>query len=225
MSPEYLFRHLGEAIAIITYKIHLIRTGGTGSGDTGGTKKYTGRKDVPLSHEGRNALLELVRGYEYPKADIVFTSPLSRCVQTAGIIYPETYTVGEEGLIDMSLGAFEGKTFDGLKDDRDFLAWLDDSSQNPPPGGEKSGDFTRRVLEAVNRIFMRMMNERLTSAAAVTHGGVIMTILASIGLPKLPLHHWAVDNGCGYTILMTPQMWMRDRACEVFSAIPGKTGR
>ncbi|MDL2234164.1 histidine phosphatase family protein [Ruminococcaceae bacterium OttesenSCG-928-L11] len=202
---------------MITYKIHLIRTGKTSDGPW---KRYVGQSDLPLCDKGREGLEELKKEFQYPKVEMVYTSPLSRCVETADILFPDLYTVKVDGLMDMNLGEFEGKTFDELRDNDAFSQWLKNSFQNTPPGGEETEAFTKRIIHALSTIFINMMEEKVTNVAVVTHGGVIMTLLAGIGLPKLPLHQWAVANGSGYTLLMTPQMWMRDHAAEVFGHLP-----
>lgn len=202
---------------MITYKIHLIRTGTT---NTQPGKRYVGQSDIPLCDKGIEALTEMSRDYNYPQAEIVFTSPLTRCVQTAEILYPDTYTEKIDGLMDMNLGEFEGKSFEELRENENFSLWIKNSFENTPPGGEEITAFTARTVDAIREIFIRMMEEKITNVAVITHGGVIMTLLAAIGLPKMPLHQWAVENGTGYTLLFTPQMWMRDGAAEVFRRIP-----
>jgi alpha-ribazole phosphatase len=197
--------------------MHLIRTGKTGDGPW---KRYVGQSDIPLCDKGVEALKELGREFQYPKVEMVYSSPLKRCIQTSEILFPGVYTAEAPGLMDMNLGEFEGKTFEELRDDEIFADWLKDSFQNTPPGGEETIAFTKRIIQGFSDIFAKMMEEKISNVAVVTHGGVIMTLLASIGLPKLPLHQWAVDNGCGYTVLVTPQMWMRDRAVEVFAHLP-----
>lgn len=202
---------------MITYKIHLIRTGKT-SAQPG--KRYIGQSDVPLCQEGVEALCKMIGEFTYPPAEMVFTSPLSRCVETAGILYPNTYTEEVDSLMDMNLGEFEGKSFEELRENEDFSRWIKDSFKYTPPGGEDITAFTQRITDAVREIFIRMMEEKITNVAIITHGGVIMTLLAAIGLPRMPLHQWAVENGTGYTLLFTPQMWMRDGAAEVFCRQP-----
>lgn len=202
---------------MITYKIHLLRTGRT---STETLKRYVGQSDPALCAEGIDELERMREEMEYPRVQMVFTSPLRRCVQTADLLYPNTYTEELDSLMDMNLGAFEGKTFEELRDDRDFQAWLGNSAEHAPPGGEETMDFTRRIVGAVGTVFDRMMAEKLTSVAVVTHGGVIMSLLAGIGLPKASLQQWAVQGGMGYTLLFTPQMWMRDGCAEVFAQLP-----
>ena len=48
-------------------------------------KSYIGITDEPLCAEGEREIIER----HYPKADIVFASPLKRCIQTAKLIYPD----------------------------------------------------------------------------------------------------------------------------------------
>ena len=62
--------------------------------------------------------------------------------------------------------------------------------------------------------------EKLYSVAAVTHGGIIAGLLASMGLPQREAVRWSVGPGEGYTLLLTPQMWMRDQKFEVYGRLP-----
>ena len=204
---------------MISYKIHLLRSGAASDGPE---KKYFGRMDIPLCEGGRERLRQMAEEFYYPPVQRVYTSPLSRCVQTAEILYPGHQLQEVPGLEDMSLGIFEGKSFDELKGDAAFVRWLDNSLENAPPGGEKALDFTQRVLGAFDAVVRQMMRDKITDAAVITHGGVIMALMAATALPRLPIHEWAADNGCGYTLLTSTQMWLRDGAAEAFAVLPGK---
>ena len=54
----------------------------------------------------------------------------------------------------------------------------------------------------------------------MTHGGVIMTILSAYGIPKAGFYDWIVGNGCGYSVRITPGLWMRDKVMEVYAKVP-----
>lgn len=202
---------------MLTYKIHLIRHGLT-EGNVGG--KYIGRTDLSLCEEGIRELQRLKREYDYPAAQMVVSSPLRRCLQTADILYPDLYTEQWEDFVELDFGAFEGKGIEELQHDEHFSKWLESGMQSPPPGGESGLDLTKRISVGISRLFKKMMDEQLGSVALITHGGVIMNLLYGMGLPKCEVSQWAVDNGKGYTILMTPQFWMRDRAFEVYAPLP-----
>ena len=64
------------------------------------------------------------------------------------------------------------------------------------------------------------------SAVLVTHGGVIMTILAAYGLPRAKMTDWMCENGHGYSMRIDPMLWGHGMAAEVYQMLPIiETGR
>ena len=59
-----------------------------------------------------------------------------------------------------------------------------------------------------------------TSCVLVTHGGVIMSLLAAYGLPRAQFYDWMCEPGCGYSVRITPSLWMRSQVMEVFDLLP-----
>jgi len=203
---------------MVTYKLHLIRHGMT-MGNLEG--RYVGRMDIPVCADGVRELKALMEKHDYPMVQEVYTSPLIRCRQTADILFPDTSITVVEDLVEMSLGDFEGKSFASLKEDPRYIAWLQNSMQNTPPGAlETSEEFTYRVGVALNAILMNMSANHITEAAVVTHGGVLMSMMSRFALPRRPMGEWAVANGCGYTIRTSTQMWMRDETFEIIGTVP-----
>ncbi|MEA5010589.1 MAG: histidine phosphatase family protein [Angelakisella sp.] len=201
------------------YRLHFVRHGMTEENKSG---CYQGRRTDPeLSLEGIRQLIDLRESYEYPAVGIVYCSPMQRCVQTAGIIYPDRELIMMESLAEMDFGDFEGKTMAELQDDPDYLTWMEGGSlQVGPRGGETGEAFLYRVVDATQRIIKDMMENDITDAAVVTHGGVIMTILAGLGLPRQPMASWAVSNGRGYTTFVNPQMWLSSNVIEIAGIMP-----
>lgn len=87
-------------------KIVLIRHGMT-EGNV--SRRYIGITDENLCPKGQQILNENIKNRMYPMADIVFSSTMKRCVQTAKIIYPEKDILKEELLKECDFGIFEGK--------------------------------------------------------------------------------------------------------------------
>ncbi len=199
------------------YRLHFIRHGIT-EGNLKG--QYVGRTDQEVCLEGIRQLIDLKETCLYPEVERVYSSPLTRCVQTAGILYPQHPLQIVHSLAELHFGEYEGKTMEQLKDRPDFQRWLASSLTVSPPGGENSKDFTARILSGVEDIFRQMMDQGLHDAAVITHGGVIMTLLYTLGLPKAEFRDWYTGNGRGYTVAMSAQMWMRDGAFEVQGQIP-----
>lgn len=200
-----------------SYQIHLIRHGIT-EGNANG--QYIGSTDMPLSSEGADQLLQVSEQYRYPGGAVFYTSPLKRCVQTCKILYPQVTPVAVPGLAECDFGSWEGKTAKELEHDELFQQWLEDGQQITPPGGESGQQFTYRVCFTFEKLVEGMMRTGTTEAVVVTHGGTIMTLLAAYGIPRAGFYDWMVGNGCGYSLRITPGLWMRENVAEVYAKVP-----
>lgn len=200
-----------------SYVIHFIRHGAIDETLSG---KYIGTTDVSLSDKGKADLKRLDYNCRYPGTQVVFTSPLKRCTETCKILYPELNPLSIHALCECNFGEWEGKTADELKSDPDFEKWLAGDNAVKPPKGESNADFTRRICLMFESIVEGLMKTGTTESVIVTHGGVIMTLLAVYGLPQAKPFEWTMDNGYGYSLRVTPMLWQRDRVCEVFQQIP-----
>lgn len=200
-----------------SYIIHFIRHGAIDETLSG---KYIGTTDVPLSEKGRLDLKKLDYEYRYPGTQVVFTSPLKRCTETCKILYPELNPLSITALSECNFGEWEGKTAEELKNDSDFEKWLAGDNSVKPPRGESNADFTRRICRMFESIVEGLIKTGTTESVIVTHGGVIMTLLAVYGLPQAKPFEWTMDNGFGYSLRVTPMLWQRDKVCEVFRTIP-----
>ena len=83
-------------------KIYLIRHGQTPGNKL---KRYIGTTDEQLSQEGREFLEKL----SYPMPESLYVSPLLRCVETAGILFPKKESRIIEELSECNFGEFENK--------------------------------------------------------------------------------------------------------------------
>ncbi|MBQ8795269.1 MAG: histidine phosphatase family protein [Clostridia bacterium] len=200
-----------------SYNIHFIRHGEIEETKNGA---YIGVSDVSLSEKGKQDLIELDKNNRYPYAPVLFSSPLKRCLQTCEIIYPGKEPIVVDELSEINFGLWEGKTAEELKDNLTFNKWLSGDNSVKPPEGESSADFTRRVCLMFQKIVDGLISTGHTEAVIVTHGGVIMTLMAVYGLPQAKPFEWACESGCGYSIRVTPMLWQRDRVSEVYRLIP-----
>lgn len=200
-----------------TCKIHLIRHGQTQQGAEG---RYIGVTDVPLSSEGKNELTHLKNTFGYPEADVVYSSPLVRSLQTARILYPETELVLLKGLREYNFGSFEGKTMQELKGDPVFEGWISGTGEKRPPQGETGPEFVERVCNAFSGMVRDVFERGCKEAVMISHAGVISTLLALYAFPRHPQNEWRMEPGLGYTILVTPQLWMRDEIVEAIGYLP-----
>ncbi len=200
-----------------TYTIHLIRNGLTEENVEG---RYIGHTDVPLSEEGLSQLEQMAEDYDYPRVEAVFSSPLKRCTQTAEKLFENPPILINE-LMEYNFGEFEGKTAEELKKQPLFERWLA-GEDIAPPFGETNSQFSQRICSAFERIADGMVSTGVSTAAIVTHGGIVMALLAAYGLPEAPMHEWLTPPGCGYTLRLIPQLWLSGRKLEVCAETPAQ---
>lgn len=200
-----------------SYYIQLIRNGLT-AGNVGG--RYIGHTDEELSTEGIEQIKQMKTDYKYPDVEAVFSSPLKRCTQTAKLIYPNCDPIIIDGFIEYNFGEFEGKSAEELESHPVFPDWLAGKKGVSPPFGESNEDFSQRIAQTMVKVIDGVIQSGITKTAIVTHGGVIMALLAMFGLPEASMHEWLTPGGCGYTIRVTPSLWSQGRKFEVFAQIP-----
>ena len=204
-------------IKIKTYKIHLIRHGMTMANVNG---QYAGVWDVPVCEEGIKKLENLKQSYEYPKVDEVYSSPLTRCLQTARIIYPDINAEVVENFKEWDFGEWEGKTTKELMQDPHYVKWVESGRALSVPGGESGEEFGKRICTAFEGMVNSIIKRGIENTAIFTHGGVIMSLLTTYGIPKARFWDWICDNGCGYSLSIMPSFWMRDKVLEVYEKVP-----
>ena len=204
-----------------SYTIHLIRHGITAGNEEG---RYIGSTDLPLSGAGEARLKKLAAKYPYPKAEVYLSSPLKRCTQTMKILYPEAKAILVNDFRECSFGEWEGKTANEIAaKDPAFAKWIaGEGKEVTPPGGESGGVFMQRTCAAFERIVKGLMTSGIASAVLVAHGGTLMSILSAYGLPRAQFYDWMTDSGCGYSMRITPGLWMRSMVGEVYAKIPAE---
>ena len=143
-----------------------------------------GRLEVDLSPEGRRQAGELAAALGELSLAAVYSSPLSRALDTAR---PIALAHGLEPAVDDDLreidfGELEGLTYEEIEAGRPevFRAWMETPTSVRFPGGESFADLRARVLRAAGAIRERHAGE---AAAIVAHGGVVRVVVAdALGL-------------------------------------------
>lgn len=166
--------------------VYLIRHGSTAWNEA---RRYIGSTDQPLSPAGRAALL----GRTGPAADRLYVSPMVRCRETAALLYPDMPQIPVPGLRECRFGAFEGHTYEELREDPAYRRWLDTAGGEPPPGGEGKAAVRERTVRAFLEV---MAGSEAGSAAFVVHGGTIMTLMEALEEAG-EFYRWQVGGGEG----------------------------
>lgn len=185
-------------------KLVLIRHGAT---EANKEHRYIGRTDESLILEAKEKLS--AEANCYPKIDLLFTSSMKRCIETAKIIYPDKKPIVVDSFREMNFGDFEGKNYEELNGDPRYQAWIDSGGTIAFPNGESRGEFIKRCCEGMSEVLLQSQaystkndNEILQSESGsltiglVVHGGTIMALCSAFGGGDY--FDYQVANGAGY---------------------------
>lgn len=175
-------------------KIYLIRHGRTMANRT---YTYCGVTDMLLTGEGIDMLKEQKKagGYPDPEGLDVITSGLTRTEQTLSILFGNVPHRTDRAFSEMDFGAFEGFSYDQLKDRADYQEWISgDHMAKRCPGGESGNIMKERVLRGLDEVLKGGRD-----ALIVCHGGVI-AILFEHFFPNTGLNWYEIQpaNGEGF---------------------------
>ena len=186
-------------------KLLLIRHGETAGNKL---KRYIGKRtDESLCREGMDELEKLV----YPSVQAVYTSPMLRCTQTAGILFPGKKLNIIDELAECDFGEFENKNYMELRGNELYQAWVDSGGLLPFPGGESREEFKHRNVIGFQRAVNGCIRGGLSMAALVVHGGTIMNVMEEYADEERSFYDWHVKNGKGYEVEIDPQLWKKGR--------------
>ncbi len=140
-------------------------------------KKYIGKTNELLTDIGKEqaALAKEKLAQELDHVDKVFTSPLTRCIQTADILFPNMQKVVVEDFREMDFGIFEGKNANQMVDFKPYRDWVDSMCMDKIPEGESMQEFDDRCCGAFEEIIKSCTPTN--NIAIVVHGGTIMSIM------------------------------------------------
>jgi len=190
------------------------------AGETEG--RYVGHTDAPLTEAGRSQLCRMREEHIYPEAGALFISPLKRCVETAKILYPGQNPIELPGLNEYFFGEFENKTPEQLQSHPLFARWIAGEPGLTPPFAEDLARFQARISETFIKLCDGLMKTGTRDYVVVTHGGIVMALLAAFGLPEAHMHEWLTPSGCGFKLRIEPSVWLRARKCEVMAMAPAE---
>lgn len=140
--------------------------------------RLTGRTPgVSLGGQGRKDAEAAAAALAGLEVAAVYTSPIERTLETARIIArPHGLSpIADQGLIEIDFGAWEGRTFEALKETRLWKTVQRRPSRVQFPDGESFVSAQVRAVEATERIAGAHPGQ---AAVAVSHCDVIKLVLS-----------------------------------------------
>lgn len=160
---------------------------------------YCGATDLPLTEQGRAELRALRASGVLPSLEgfRVVTSGALRCQETLFALYGHKPFEVDPNFQEMDFGDFELRSYEELKDDPAYIAWITgDNEANAAPNGESGCEMRARVLAALNRLLRENR-----PAALFTHGGPIAAIMETLfPAEQKNRYQWQPAPGRGYIV-------------------------
>jgi putative nucleotidyltransferase with HDIG domain len=154
-------------------KIYLLRHGKVDTPD--GRRMCIGQMDVPLSGLGRLQAEELGRYFQGKRISAVFSSPLSRCVETAEQTAGGREVNIADRLAEIDVGEWDGLSFDEIRERWPELYAKRENNfdKYAPPGGETFA----HALERAKPAFEEILQETTGDIVIVAHAGINRLLL------------------------------------------------
>jgi probable phosphoglycerate mutase len=174
-------------------------------------RRFAGSTDVELTEDGRAQAKALAKRLRQVRVDALFSSPLTRCQQTADAITEVTgrkATLTEE-IRECDFGSWEGLTANEVreKDPDAFGNWVADDAF-APPGGESWTQVGDRVNTWWSQAAERYDDR---TVLAVTHGGPILCLARHVTQgPYLAMFSFEIDP-CSVTVIQNRRRLWRLR--------------
>jgi probable phosphoglycerate mutase len=162
-------------------EVLLVRHGETEWSRTG---RHTGRTDIPLTEEGRQAAGAVGEVLQRRRFELVLTSPLARAAETARLAGFDEPQVRED-LMEWDYGSYEGRTTVDIRKERPgWTLWRDGV-----PGGESANEVGARADRAIDEL------RSIDGDAVVFAHGHLLRVLAArwLGLEPSEGRLFALD--------------------------------
>ena len=93
----------------------------------------------------------------------------------------------------MNFGDWEGRTYEDLKEDKEYCAWLSDWQRKQIPNGESWPLFHERIEDFLDSL-LKDYAEFGNDIAIVTHKGVIREMVSLLSDAK---EYWSIEADFG----------------------------
>lgn len=149
-------------------------------------QRFNGRGDISLSAAGREHCQRLAKQLATQPLDVIISSPLVRCRESAEILArPHGLVVTiDQRFEEIDYGQWEGLTYAEAQflDEDLYNRWENDPAAVAPPKGESGEQVAARVVEAFRDIFARHQGQHVLIVAHKTVNRVLLCHVLDVSI-------------------------------------------
>ncbi len=176
---------------------------------------FQGSIDEKISPKGYRQLEHLKERFKSVPLDRVYTSPLSRAVETAQMVnfYHNLDLIKVPELVEICGGDFEGKKWSELPTlyPEQYHNWRENQSKFAPPNGETMQQVYDRMVTAMDSIIEENLKlKRNMTIAVVSHGCAIRNYQCYLNrsdISYMPKLKWSDNTAVTKVIFNTLTEW------------------
>lgn len=166
--------------------IYVVRHGQT---DWNAQKLIQGQSDIPLNETGKQQALEMKKQLKEINFDYIFTSTLSRTIETARIITGRDDIITDGRLVENGHGILEGMSVTEVNRIKNSPGF-----HRKDYGIEEPDDIMKRVSSFVDEIRSKYSGKNIL---IVTHAGTSLYINACFnGIPEGGIYSNGIPGNC-----------------------------
>jgi len=159
----------------INKTVYLIRHGESLHNRDG--NQLSGVTDVVMSPEGIKQCYLLAQCIDRFQIQRIYSSPLSRAIKTANIIFPNQKATIKQDLIEFNYGEYEGRIANMISGDPIIDQWNHSPGNLTFPGGDNTANHAEKIYTALKDI-AQLSSE--TPIACITHRTSMRLLIAKI---------------------------------------------
>ncbi|MCX6055285.1 MAG: histidine phosphatase family protein [Chloroflexi bacterium] len=174
-------------------QFYLVRHGQT---DWNVARRYQGHTDIPLNQVGTQQAQNLAEKLAADTFDAIFSSDLSRAVQTAEILGNRLHVMVciDPRLREINHGIWEGMSLDEVKKKYadDFVRGAQDPTSIRAQGGESILEVAKRMAQSAREIQQAYPNGKVL---IISHGLAVSTLYCQVkGISLNEVYQHIPDN-------------------------------
>lgn len=130
-----------------------------------------GQSDIEVGNTFKREQLLIQKTITALHFDVIFSSPLSRCVVLAqSLCPPDKVVIYDKRLKELNFGDWELKKWDDISKSEDAKKWFNDFVNTVCPGGESYLNLFERTRAFINHL---RQSKTIKEPLIVTHAGII----------------------------------------------------
>ena len=142
----------------------------------------TSLNDGSYLGQGRNPSINFKQKIKtkFEEPNVIYSSPLARCIQSANIIYNSSNLIRDDRLLEFDYGDAEGLKYQELKSRYPNIISEWENGKDPHfPNGENTNQVLSRLLSFLSEISKTLNGNHINSVSIFTHNGILRCLIGN----------------------------------------------